>query len=252
MNDTPPPLAPPSSPSPLSPEPYRVHPEASASGSGGKWLFGCGCGCLVALLLFAIGSYFAYTKVREVAADLVAEYSANEPVPVEITPLSDSQIDQSLAKFSAFEAGMDGSADPVPLVLTGQDINALIQAHPSFEALAGRASVTVEGNTLRSRLSLNLGELDIPIPFLAEAVEGRYFNGVATFSLGMAVGRPALYIERLEVNGAEIPAEIMGEISKQNLLEELVKEPQFAAMVEKIEDIRIAKDELTIVPKGLP
>jgi len=254
MNDVPPPLTPQPSPNPyqgLQQQP-QFQPDAPKSGSGRKWFFGCGCGCLGLLLILAIVGYFLSGWVKTQATDLIGGYTATEPVKIEMLQLSPAEIEQSVGKFSAFQAGLATGATPVPLVLSGQDINALIQHHPSFKALADRASVTVEESTLRSQVSLNLDDIEIPVPFLAEAVKGRYFNGVATFSLGMAAGRPALYIEGLEVNGAEIPSQFMTEFSKQNLFEDAGKDPEIAAMVERIEDIRIENGELTIVPKAAP
>ena len=253
MNDAPPPLTP-SSSNPYQPQQYQQAPPAGTpnSGSGKKWLFGCGCGCLGLILILSIGGYFAYIKIQEVAATAIAEYTATESVAVEIPQLSQDQIDQSVEKFSAFQAGLADGTEPVTLVLSGQDINALIQSHPTFKPLADRASVTVEDDRLRSQVSLSLEELDIPIPFIAEAVKGKYFNGIATFSVGMTAGRPALYIEGLEVNDAAIPAEFMSEISKQNFLEDAGKDPEFAKLIEMIEDIRIENGELRIVPKAAP
>ena len=253
MNDAPPPLTP-SSSNPYQPQQYQQAPHAGTpnSGSGKKWLFGCGCGCLGLILILSIGGYFAYIKIQEVAATAIAEYTATESVAVEIPQLSQDQIDQSVEKFSAFQAGLADGTEPVTLVLSGQDINALIQSHPTFKPLADRASVTVEEDRLRSQVSLSLEELDIPIPFIAEAVKGKYFNGIATFSVGMTAGRPALYIEGLEVNDAAIPAEFMSEISKQNFLEDAGKDPEFAKLIEMIEDIRIENGELRIVPKAAP
>lgn len=253
MNDAPPPLTP-SSSNPYQPQQYQQAPPAGTpnSGSGKKWLFGCGCGCLGLILILSIGGYFAYIKIQEVVATAIAEYTATESVAVEIPQLSQDQIDQSVEKFSAFQAGLADGTEPVTLVLSGQDINALIQSHPTFKPLADRASVTVEEDRLRSQVSLSLEELDIPIPFIAEAVKGKYFNGIATFSVGMTAGRPALYIEGLEVNDAAIPAEFMSEISKQNFLEDAGKDPEFAKLIEMIEDIRIENGELRIVPKAAP
>ena len=253
MNDAPPPLTP-SSSNPYQPQQYQQASPAGTpnSGSGKKWLFGCGCGCLGLILILSIGGYFAYIKIQEVVATAIAEYTATESVAVEIPQLSQDQIDQSVEKFSAFQAGLADGTEPVTLVLSGQDINALIQSHPTFKPLADRASVTVEEDRLRSQVSLSLEELDIPIPFIAEAVKGKYFNGIATFSVGMTAGRPALYIEGLEVNDAAIPAEFMSEISKQNFLEDAGKDPEFAKLIEMIEDIRIENGELRIVPKAAP
>ena len=44
----------------------------------------------------------------------------------------------------------------------------------------------------------------------------------------------------------------MSEISKQNFLEDAGKDPEFAKLIEMIEDIRIENGELRIVPKAAP
>lgn len=257
MNDAPPPLLPPSSNPYQSPQNQpqatpAFQPQAPKSGSGRKWLIGCGCGCLGLFLVLVIGGYFAYGRLQTMATEMISEYTASEPVKVEIQPLSRSEVEQSVAKFSAFQAGMAKGATPTPLVLSEQDINALIQNHPSFRSVADRASVSVGENTLRSQVSLDLDELAIPVPFIADALKGKYLNGVATFSVGMADGRPALYIEDLEVNGASIPSQVLSEFGKTNLFEDAGKDPEIAAMIDKIEDIRIENGALTIIPKANP
>ena len=68
----------------------------------------------------------------------------------------------------------------------------------------------------------------------------------------MVAGRPTLYIEDLEVNGMAIPEQFMSEFRKTNLLEEALKNSEFATAIEKIEDIRIKDGVLTIIPKSNP
>jgi len=199
----------------------------------------------------ALGGYFFYSFVKTKATEVVAGYTTTEPVKVEVPELSQAQIDAAKAKFDAFQAGLNGG-ELVPLILSGDDINALILNHPSFSALAERASVSLEDDQLRSKVSLNLDELEIPVKFIADAVKGKYLNGEATLALGMAVGRPALYIEGLEVNGAVIPEEFMTEFRKKNLFEDALKDPKAAAFFERIEDLKIENGELIIVPKPAP
>ena len=249
MNDAPPPLTPASPQTPY----QQPQPQASppGTGSGGKWALACGLGCLALIVIAAVGSYFVYGFVKSKATEVVAGFTTTEAVKVEMPELSQAQIDAAQAKYDAFTAGM-GGGELVPLVLTGDDINALIIKHPSFSALRDRASVTIEDDKLRSQVSVNLDELEIPVKFIADAVKGKYFNGEATFALGMAVGRPVLYIEGLEVNGAVIPEEFMKELRKENLLEKAVKDPDSAAFFERIEDLKIENGELIVVPKAAP
>lgn len=214
---------------------------------------GCGCGCLALVVIMAVLGYFGFGFIKTFTGEMVAGYTSTEPVKVEEPQLSQAQIDAAMAKFDTFKAGMSDGGERVPLILGTDDINALIFNHPSFSALAERASVTVDGDKLRSVVSVNLDELEIPVKFIADAVKGKYFNGEATLSLGMAAGLPSLYIEGLQVNGAAIPDEFITEFRKKNLLEDILREdPEAAAFFEKIDELKIENGELVIIPKRAP
>lgn len=182
---------------------------------------------------------------------MVEGYTATEAAEIEVPEVSQGLIDGATEKFNAFKSGVEGG-NPVPLALSGEEINALIFNHPNFSPLAGKANVSIDGDVLSSRVSVNLDDLEIPVKFLADAAKGRYFNGEASFTLGMAVGRPVLYIEGLAVNGNQIPDEFLQELRKKNLFEEAGDNPEVKAALEKIEDMRIENGQLIIVPKATP
>ena len=248
MNDAPPPLTPSSPQSPYQQPQYQAPPK---SGSGGKWALGCGLGCFALLIVAAIVGYFAFSSFKKMASGVVEGYTAIEAAEIEVPQVPQDLVDGAAAKFNAFKSGVEGGT-PVPLELTGDEINALIFNHPNFKALAGKANVSIDGNVLSSRVSVNLDDLEIPVKFLADAAKGRYFNGEASFTLGMAVGRPVLYIEGLAVNGNKIPDEFLQELRKKNLFEEAGDSPEMKAALEKIEDMRIENGQLIIVPKAAP
>ncbi|MBU6180125.1 MAG: hypothetical protein KGR69_10700, partial [Verrucomicrobia bacterium] len=85
-----------------------------------------------------------------------------------------------------------------------------------------------------------------------DLLKDKYFNGDVSLKLGMAAGRPSLYLENLSVNGTAIPEMFMSEMRNQNLLEEAMKNPDAAKLFEGIEEIRIENGELLIVPKAAP
>ncbi len=249
MNDTPPPLTPSSPPSPYQqPQLQQVPPK---SGSGGMWALGCGLGCFALVILLAVIGFFAFSSFKKMASGVVEGYTATEAVEIEIPQVSQDLVDGAAAKFNAFKSGVE-SGKPVPLVLTGDEINALLFNHPNFKALAGKANVSIEGNVLSSRVSVNLDDLEIPVKFLADAAKGRYFNGEASFTLGMAVGRPVLYLEGLAVNGNKIPDEFLQELRKKNLFEDAGNNPEMKTALEKIEDIRVENGQIIIVTKVAP
>ncbi len=65
---------------------------------------------------------------------------------------------------------MEAGTASEPLVLSSDDLNALIEDKPEMK---GKIYVTVEGDEVKGRVSIPLGELGLPM------VKGRYLNGKA-------------------------------------------------------------------------
>ncbi|MBP9222388.1 MAG: hypothetical protein KBF76_00870 [Verrucomicrobiales bacterium] len=220
------------------------------SGSGKKWAMGCGMGCLTLTVIGLIAGWMMFTVIKEKAGDMIGNFVSDQPVAIASAEVTPAQIDEATAKFEAFRKGMESDAVAVPLHLNAEELNALIFHHPSRQQFAGMGNISIENDQLKSQVSVNLDDFQIPVKFIADAVKGKYFNGDVTLSLGMAAGRPSLYIEELEVNGNAIPKEFLSELGGKNLLEEFQKDEKISAIFDKIEDIRIEDGELKIIPKG--
>lgn len=245
MNDSPPPLAPLSPPSPAAP----VAPPQKKSGCG--WIGGgCGLGCLLAVGAFVALVIFAVVGVKNYLGKVIDEYTATQAVPVEAPVAAPGQIAEATAKFDAFQQGLEPGGTPVPLDLTGDELNLLIFNHPAFSALAGKASVSIEDDQLSSRVSLDFGDLPIPEGFFGDKLKGKFFNGDLDLKMGMAAGRPSLYLENLSVNGNPVPEAFISGMRAQNLLENAHKDPQFSKFLGRIEDLRIEDGRLQVIPKA--
>ena len=200
-------------------------------------------------MICAVVGYFVFTGIKNKVADAAASYTSEMPVEIVEPATPEAEVTDAMARFDAFSAAMSGGKTPEPLVLSEADINALIFNHPMFKEAAGKGIVSIKDNKLTSTISLDLDAMKIPVPFIAEAVKGRYFNGVATLSAGMAAGRPGLYIEELRFNGAPLPREIMEGFRQENLLKKSHENPKMKAFFDRIEDIRIEYDQLHVIPK---
>lgn len=242
MNDVP----------PLLPAPAPQYPTLPPenSGSGKKWAMGCGMGCLTLTVIGLIAGWLMITMIKEKASDMIGNFASDQPAVIASAEVTPAQIGEAMAKFEAFRKGMESDAVVMPLHLNEEELNALVFHHPSLPQLAGMGNISIENEQLKSQVSVNLDDFQIPVKFIADAVKGKYFNGDVTLSLGMAAGRPSLYIEDLEVNGNAIPKEFLTGLGGTNLLEEFQKDEKFSAFFEKIEDIRIEDGELKIIPKG--
>lgn len=246
MNDAPPPLH----PAPAQPQPAYQAPPPRKSGCG--WGAGCGLGCLLAFIACVALVVVAVIAVKGWVESTVDTYTASASVPVQAPVATRVEIDAAAAKLDAFSQGMAQGGRPVPLSLTGEELNLILWNHPAFEAISGKANASIEGDQLRSQVSINFNELGLPEGFAANLLKDKYFNGDVTLKLGMAAGRPSLYLENLSVNGTAVPEMFMSEMRKQNLLEQAMSNPDAAKLFERIEDMRVEGGRLVIVPKAAP
>lgn len=233
MNDTPP--------------AYRPGP-APVQNSGGRTAACCGFGRLTALLVCVVGAILTWTFLKREVEKGVEEFTSTEGVEIAPPEVSEPQIRDAVRRFDTFRDAMRADEATPPLVLSDDDINAILFHHPDFAESAGVTRVSIEDNQLTSELSVDLESLDIPVEFFAERVKGRYFNGEITLSLGMIAGRPSLYVENLAVGGKPVPAFILKELRKENLLQEAASDPDFQKALEKVREVKIENDRLVIIP----
>jgi len=246
MNDAPPPL------SPVSQQPQAQPTYTPPRKSGCGWGAGCGLGCLLAVGLCVALAVFGVVAAKNYFGKMVDQYTATEAVPVEAPQATPDEIAAALAKLDAFKNGMAAGGTPIPLELTGEELNLILWNHPSFSAVAGKANVAIAGEELTSKVSLDFGQFPLPEGFIADTLKGKFFNGEIGLKLGMAAGRPALYMENLSVNGNAVPEAFMSGLRAQNLLEDAANKPETAAFFDRIEDMRIEGGRLFIVPKAQP
>jgi len=247
MNDAPPPLYPQASHPYAQPAPAGPPPRKSGCAIGGV---GCGLGCLLALGVMIALVVFGAIAAKNYFGKVVNEYTATEYVPLETPQATPEQVSSAVEKFDAFRAGMAAGGTPEPLTLTGEELNLILWNHPNFTDVAGKTNVSIEGDVLTSEVSISFDEFPLPEGFVGDALKGKYFNGEVSVKLGMAAGRPALYVDGLSVNGAAVPEAFLSGLRAQKLLEDASKNPEATAFFERIEDLRVEDGTLTIVPKA--
>ncbi|MEM9015442.1 MAG: hypothetical protein AAGC68_00415 [Verrucomicrobiota bacterium] len=247
MNDTPPPLEH-GSPAPADPGSNPAPTTPPSTGGGGKWLLGCGLGCLgvvvVGVILVFVILNFSKNKINE----WVLGYTSSQPVQIEAPQLQQGEIDSAVTRFDSFSSALEAGTASESLILSEDDINALLFHHPDFADAAGMTNVSIENDQLTSRVSIDLNSIEIPIDFVADAVRDKYFNGEVTLSIDMRAQRPALFIEELSVAGRPLPQELMEAFRSENLLKEAQSDPELKKFFDKISEIKIENNQLIVVP----
>lgn len=198
-------------------------------------------GCAVVILLIAVGGFFVYKGIKSFLSGVSEKYTSDQPM---VLPTVDASEDEALAimdRVEVFTDALNRNASPSPLILNSRDINVLVNNHPKWVKLAGKAYMTIDGERIK-------GQISIPLDEVGNLFEGRYLNGSAVFRFGMSSGRLLAFIDSIEVGGKPIPEEFMGTIRAQNFAEKANEDPDVIAVLEKLESITIRDGSLVVTP----
>jgi hypothetical protein len=172
---------------------------------------GLGCfarGCLI-LLVFAIvlaiacfaGVYWGFQRHSAIVHGiywLAKTHSiAEAPVPVPEFNASDNQIQSVRERWQDFEQKIR-AGQPAEIELTPDDINILIATNRDAR---GKVFVSIDGSQLHLQVSVPFGELI--------GRRGYYFNGDITVEFKGAESLENPQLNRLIVNGEQIPSDLL-------------------------------------------
>ncbi len=202
--------------------------------------FPWGCllgGCATVLLLVVLGiAATGYATYRVVRGQIDA-YTSDKPIEIPVAEYSEEEIAAARKRIEDFKAALEKGDTQEPLVLTADDINAMIN---SEKELAGRLFVRIEGGEIS-------GEASFPtdaIPFL----EGRYFNGSVSLKASLQNGVLIVTLDEATVNGKPVPEDFMKDIRNKNLANDALKDPDFVDFLRKFESLSIEDDKIVLTP----
>jgi hypothetical protein len=219
----------------LSPPP-APQPKRSSTG---KWV---GIGCLITIALLVVGGFITYAVVKSVLVGLMDEYTDTQPRNLPQVTMAESQAKAVCARVDTFLAALKADQAVAPLVLSGDDINALIKYHPAWNKMAGLAYVTIEGSKIK-------GEVSLQLDAIAKQTKGRYLNGTGVISVQLVDGRMFIFLDSLEVKGKAVPEEFMKSFRSENLAKNANTDEKSAAAIAKFESITVQDGTIRIVPK---
>ncbi len=205
-----------------------------------KGCFFYGCITSLVLLVLLLGALLLglhYVK------KLVNRFTDTQPMALPTLQMSRPEIDKVKERFEAFRVAVRERRPTKPLVLTADEINALIASGPDQQALKGKFYVRLEANQLKSEVSLPLQDVGLRM------FKGRYLNGSATFDLAFRNGVPFVSAQSILVKGKPLPELYMREIRKENLAAGLVNEPDAVAVLQGLQDIQVRDGKLVLEPK---
>lgn len=203
--------------------------------------YGCITGSvLLVLMLGALLIGIHYVKT------LINRYTDTKPMELPTVQMSQPEVDKLKKRFEVFKKAVSEQRATEPLVLSSDDINALIVNGPQQETVKGKFYLSLDGDQVKGELSLPLHEIGIGM------LKGRYLNGSATFNLGFSNGVVLFTPRTILVKGNPLPERFMQDLRKENLAAGLTEDTNTAPLLQGLQDIQVKENKLTLVPKQRP
>jgi hypothetical protein len=207
----------------------------------GCFFYGCIAAIILVVLAVAVASLTGYYLYRKFV-DAVKPYTSESPMALPKVEMPDAQREAIRKRVNDFKEALAADEPVEPLVLTSEDINALISSNPNFK---DHVHVKIDKDVIKGQVSL---PIDTFLP-MVPALRGRYVNGSAELKVALFNGVLVVTVDSLEVKGKPLPDDVMRGIRGHNFAEN-VRNPDNARAFAKIESIEVKDGELIIKPRG--
>lgn len=220
--------------------PLRTDPPP---GKHGCWFYGC-LTLLLVMVLAGVATFFTVRYAVNKVSALVEQYTDAEPLDLPAAEMRRSDYESLEKRLASFQQALDSGKPTEPLVLTADEINALLANSPGMSQWKGRARIGFEGDRVSGQVSLPMDAL-AGLPGLSR-LRGRFLNGMATFEAGLTNGILVVTLQSLQVKGQPVPEEIMAALRRENLAKDAYGNPETAALLSKFDSVTI-EDERVVV-----
>jgi hypothetical protein len=204
----------------------------------GCFFYGCVIASVLAVLLIialAVVSYIGYRFI----SDAVKEWTSPEPMELPHVQVSEEERKTAKERVTSFRTAIEEGKAVEPLVLTSDDLNALIED----SEFKGTVYAKVEGDKLKALVSIPLDKLDVGI------LRGRYLNGEAELKASLSEGVLLVTLDSFEINGKKPPDRFLQELRQQNLAKDAYKNPRNAEMIRRFESLEIKANKIILKPR---
>ncbi|MGP0062434.1 MAG: hypothetical protein ACLQGP_02370 [Isosphaeraceae bacterium] len=226
-------------------KPFSPEGDASQPRQRGCLFYGCLItGILALLLAIAIGTitFLLYRSFTQ----FVEENTATAPRELPKVEASPEERVAIKKKLKGFEKVVDANEPVQTLVLTANELNALIDENPD---LKGQIYLDIEGDRIKGKLSIALDKFSRVFEKIGiKMLRGRYFNGEVELSGSFSDGSLKLDIESLEVNGRSLPEPAVTQIN--DMIIQFSKDPEVADEARKIDSIEVKDGKVIIKTRG--
>ncbi|MFI5456405.1 MAG: hypothetical protein ACHRXM_13230 [Isosphaerales bacterium] len=219
---------------------FSPEPSAALPRERGCFFYGCIIASILAVLMVILFAVILYVGYR-FAEQQVKQYTGTAPIELPKVEMPAEQRESLKDRVESFRKAAKAGTPIEPLVLTSDDLNALIEENPN---LKGKIHVKVEGDQVKGQVSIPCDAL-AEIPLLG-MFKGRYLNGEAGLKASLEDGVLIVTLDSFEVNGQRPPDPVMTELRKHNWAKDAYEDEKAASMIRKIESLQIKDGKIIL------
>ena len=201
--------------------------------AGSKKLLLC-IGIPVGTLLAIILGVLLY--VRHAVHKFRSECTEEKPAVIQHAPVTQRQQSQLNAKYNSLKDVLTHHK-ATDMEFTSQEFSQLMAFSPETKSIADKAKFWLEEDKIKAELSLPLSQIP--------QMQGRYLNGLFTFSVAVQNQKMRLHIDDCLVRGRPMNPKYLKLLNSQNL-EQLLADRTGANWSEFIETLEVANGKLRI------
>ena len=220
---------------------YDYQPPVAQKKKHGCFFWGCITSVILAIVLMIVVGVSVYIGYRYLI-DTAKKYTDTVAAPMPVVAMPEPQRVELRKKVEDFGKGLEARTATEPIVLTADDLNALIDENPM---LKGKAHVDIVGDKVTAKISFPLSDLKLPV----RELDGRYLNGSAILRVSLKDGVLDVRADSVEVKGEPLPPNIMDALKSQNLTEKSLDDPKARAAAYKIESIVVKDGKIIVTPR---
>ncbi len=213
----------------------------------GCFFYGC-LTAIVVLVVGGIGLYFGIRYALERFVETVVPYTEATPMELPKSTLPEADYTQLQQRIRTFRAALDTKVGTAPLVLTSDELNALIAKDPSWSQLKDAVHVSMRGDEITADLAIPLGDYAANVPG-GDRLKGRYLNGTATVKITLVDQKFALDVRSVDIHGKSLPPAVMAGLRAQNLADLQEGSPDLVKVKSMLQSLHVVDGKLTIEAK---
>jgi hypothetical protein len=215
----------------FTPEPLNAAPKQR-----GCFFYGCLIAGILAILMVILVGVIAFFGYRFLG-QMIEQYTSTTPRQLPKVEMPEEERQNLKDRVETFRKAVEAGTPTDVLVLTSDDLNALIEENAD---LKGLIHVKIEGDEVKGQVSIPLDKLEFPL------VRGRYLNGEADLKASLSNGVLIVTLDSIEVNGKKVPDDVMTGIRQQNLAKDAYKDEKTSEMIRKLESLEIKDGKIIL------